>query len=254
MAKGNFSASDLDIFGSDASGETAEEEGDESIINNGKDDDGEADKKDVAEDKKEEPKGADEVKNSESKPEDKPEPANGAEEPAEVKDPEIAKLFEKIEDEAMKDLKASKQNEELMKLVNELQSKLADKELEASSHKTRADKYQEKLMSSSDSENEWKLYEPQVRKLESNPKLMALVKLWGSDNEKAKDRLVKTASDIFEELTGEDPTSVLDDRRKAAVAAMTKKPSPSAPAGRGGAEESEDPSDDSPESANIMNY
>lgn len=257
MAKGNFSASDLDIFGSDASEETPEGEGDESIFN-GKEKDGEEVKEDAEnkdESGKDEPEKPEGAKPEEDAGKDKPEDGAGkGDEPEALKDPELEKLFQKIEDEATKDFKSARQNEELMKLVNELQSKLAEKEFEATSHKTRADKFQEKLMSSSDSENEWKLYEPQVRKLESNPKLMAMVKLWGSDNEKAKDRLVKTAAEIFEELTGEDPMSVLDERRKASVVALTRKSSPSAPSGRDNGGEAESNDEAAPESASIMNY
>lgn len=262
MATGKYSASDLDIFGEsekDESKKTGESEsGDTDIFNGKEDDEAKAEKSDKPEEKKvaegkepaKEPAkpegGEDKDKKPEAEEAVEAEPKKG-EEPV---DPEFEKLVKELEAEAGK---KKADMDKLNSIVDELRSENAGKDAELAMLKKRVDTLQEKLMSGSDEQTDWKLYEPVVKTLEEKPQLMALAKLWSrSSDERAKTKLIKAASDILSELTGEDVSEFFDSKRKDSVIAMTKKPSGKAPE----SDDEEKPSDDEeePEANKIMNF
>ena len=143
--------------------------------------------------------------------------------------------------------------DKLNSIVDELRSENAGKDAELAMLKKRVDTLQEKLMSGSDEQTDWKLYEPVVKTLEEKPQLMALAKLWSrSSDERAKTKLIKAASDILSELTGEDVSEFFDSKRKDSVIAMTKKPSGKAPEDEGEDKPSDD--EEEPEANKIMNF
>jgi len=255
MATGKHSASDLDIFGeAEKDGEgNGPESTDNTDIFNGKE------PEEGAEPKKEGPKAESkpEEKPEEKKPEDKPEdkPEEKPETPeakpeAAPADPELEKLFKDLEAEASK----KKADQEVIEsLVNDLRKEVAIKDSELAVYKKRCDTLQEKIMSGSDSETDWKIYEPLVKKLEEQPKLMILSKLWGSSDEKAKARMVRAASEVLTELTGQDVSELIDSKAKDAVIGLTKKPSGKAPESEDKPEKQEY-DEDEPEVNKIMNF
>jgi len=120
--------------------------------------------------------------------------------------------------------------------------------------KKRCDALQEKIMSGSDSETDWKIYEPLVKKLEEQPKLMILSKLWGSTDEKAKTRMIRTASELLTELTGQDVSELIDSKAKDAVIGLTKRPSGKASEEADEEKEKAEYDEDEPEVNKIMNF
>lgn len=251
MATGKHSASDLDIFGeAEKDGEgSGGESTDNTDIFNGKE-------ADEAEDpKKEEPKAdaKPEEKPAETKPEAKPEekPETPEAKPeAAPADPELEKLFKDLEAEASK----KKADQAIIEsLVDDLRKEVAVKDSEIMVLKKRCDALQEKIMSGSDSETDWKIYEPIVKKLEDQPKLMILSKLWGSGDEKAKTRMVRAASELLTELTGQDVSELIDSKAKEAVIGLTKRSSGKAPEADA-EKEKPDYEEDEPEVNKIMNF
>lgn len=255
MATGKHSASDLDIFGeSEKDGEGSEAEStDNTDIFNGK----EADEAEAPA-KKEEVKDVKTEDKSEKKP-DETKPETSAEEKKEEDeakanpapaDPELEKLFKDLEAEASK----KKADQAIIEsLIDDLRKEVAIKDSENMVLKKRCDALQEKIMSGSDSETDWKIYEPIVKKLEEQPKLMVLTKLWGSADEKAKTRLIRTVSEILTELTGQDVSELIDSKAKDAVIGLTKRPSSNAPETKDEKTVPEN-DEDEPEVNKIMNF
>lgn len=263
MAKGNYSASDLDIFGEsekdEAKIEAGAESGDTAIFNGKEDDDAKAPEAAPAKDADKKPEdaakpdagGKDTVEKKDEKPEDKPLDPEGAEPKDAPADPELEKLFKELEDEAGK---KKADMDKMNSIIDELRTEAAGKDAEIAVLKKRCDTLQEKLMSGSDEQTDWKLYEPVIKTLEEKPQIMALAKLWSrSSDERAKSKLVKAASDILSELTGEDVSDLVDSKRKDSVIAMTRKGSGKAPETEDEGASKPDDSEE-PESNKIFNY
>jgi hypothetical protein len=256
MATGKHSASDLDIFGEaekDGEGSEAESTDNTDIFNGKEADEAEAPKKDeTKEDVKEDSKS--EKKTTEEKPETKPDDTKekvDAKSETAPADPELEKLFKDLEAEASK----KKADQAVIEsLVDDLRKEVAMKDSEIMVLKKRCDALQEKIMSGSDSETDWKIYEPLVKKLEEQPKLMILSKLWGSTDEKAKTRMIRTASELLTELTGQDVSELIDSKAKDAVIGLTKRPSGKASEEADEEKENAESDEDEPEVNKIMNF
>ena len=184
MATGKYSASDLDIFGESEKDESkisaaSSESGDTDIF--GKKDDGAKALEPEKADEEKSPEGSEpaekpeekkDLEKPEVKPGEKPEGENPEEAPV---DPEFEKLVKELEDEAGK---KKADMDKLNSIVDELRSENAGKDAEIAMLKKRVDTLQEKLMSGSDEQTDWKLYEPVIKTMEEKPQLMALAKLW----------------------------------------------------------------------------
>ena len=228
--KGNGDSSDLDLFNLGGSDEGASDAGAD-IFN--------------LESKKEAAGQAPEgdVKAPEEKPADQAVPANGGEpekkdgaaapdeakKPEDAKpsddlqlDPELAKLFDAVEDRA-----ESKADPKMVDLVNQLRVKLAEKESDILVEREQVKRLQEKLLKSAGDEADSFQYKGLASTVESSPKLAAVVKLWSrKDDEKAGSRLKEALADVFEEVTGIDVSKMLrsaeEDKILAATGSRTK--------------------------------
>ena len=118
--------------------------------------------------------------------------------------------------EEIKDEAQSSGNEELLGMIDELQTLLAEKNQKIEELTKKDEITSGRLMDTYwDAEN-YSFYKPTIEKLESNPQLMMLVK--NIDNEKAQDRIVSILADLISEKTGEDVSSLINSNQKNSVA------------------------------------
>ena len=118
--------------------------------------------------------------------------------------------------EEIKDEAQSSGNEELLGMIDELQTLLAEKNQKIEELTKKDEITSGRLMDTYwDAEN-YSFYKPTIEKLESNPQLMMLVKNF--DNEKAQDRIVSILADLISEKTGEYVSSLINSNQKNSVA------------------------------------
>lgn len=121
-------------------------------------------------------------------------------------------IDEKVED--IKDEAQSSGNEELLGMIDELQTLLAEKNQKIDELTKKDEITSGRLMDTYwDAEN-YSFYKPTIEKLENNPQLMMLVKNFDSDNEKAQERVVSILADLISEKTGEDVSSLINSNQK----------------------------------------
>ena len=120
--------------------------------------------------------------------------------------------------EEIKDEAQSSGNEELLGMIDELQTLLAEKNQKIEELTKKDEITSWRLMDTYwDAEN-YSFYKPTIEKLENNPQLMMLVKNFDSDNEKVQERVVSILADLISEKTGEDVSSLINTNQKNSVA------------------------------------
>lgn len=120
--------------------------------------------------------------------------------------------------EEIKDEAQSSGNEELLGMIDELQTLLAEKNQKIEELTKKDEITSGRLMDTYwDAEN-YSFYKPTIEKLENNPQLMMLIKNFDSDNEKAQERVVSILADLISEKTGEDVSSLINSNQKNSVA------------------------------------
>lgn len=120
--------------------------------------------------------------------------------------------------EEIKDEASASGNEELLGMIDELQTLLAEKNQKIEELTKKDEITSGRLMDTYwDAEN-YSFYKPTIEKLENNPQLMMLVKNFDSDNEKVQDRVVSILADLISEKTGEDVSSLINSNQKNSVA------------------------------------
>lgn len=124
-------------------------------------------------------------------------------------------IDDKVED--IKDEAQTSWNEELLGMIDELQTLLAEKNQKIEELTKKDEITSWRLMDTYwDAEN-YSFYRPTIEKLESNPQLMMLIKNWDSSNEKAQERVVSILADLISEKTGEDVSSLINSSQKNSV-------------------------------------
>lgn len=120
--------------------------------------------------------------------------------------------------EEIKDEAQSSGNEELLWMIDELQTLLAEKNQKIEELTKKDEITSGRLMDTYwDAEN-YSFYKPTIEKLENNPQLMMLIKNFDSTNEKAQERVVSILADLISEKTGEDVSSLINSNQKNSVA------------------------------------
>lgn len=120
--------------------------------------------------------------------------------------------------EEIKDEAQSSGNEELLWMIDELQTLLAEKNQKIEELTKKDEITSGRLMDTYwDAEN-YSFYKPTIEKLENNPQLMMLIKNFDSTNEKAQERVVSILADLISEKTGEDVSSLINRNQKNSVA------------------------------------
>jgi len=124
-------------------------------------------------------------------------------------------IDDKVED--IKDEAQSSGNEELLWMIDELQTLLAEKNQKIEELTKKDEITSGRLMDTYwDAEN-YSFYKPTIEKLEGNPQLMMLIKNWDSTNEKAQERVVSILADLISEKTGEDVSNLINSNQKQSV-------------------------------------
>jgi hypothetical protein len=125
------------------------------------------------------------------------------------------KVDDKVED--IKDEAASTWNEELLWMIDELQTLLAEKNQTIEELTRKNDITSNRLMDKYwDAEN-YSFYKWTIDKLENNPQLNMLVKYFDSDNESMKNRVVAILSDMISEKTWVDINDAINNSQKQSV-------------------------------------
>lgn len=236
---------DLDIFGDDEEAGTNEErEADSNSMDifgesaeeaKAEGEDEEASKKEDAEEGSEEVAAEGEpdwasIFGDEPETEEKAEGTEGNETDGESQiDPEIENLLKEVEDTQDKDDRDD--------IITELRKKLVDQQVEIDSLSRHKQVLNDKLMASSASDTELGIYKETISKLESNPRLRALVRYASSSDEGQKNKFVTILGDLLEEATGQDVSSLLDKSRGDKAKAALGGKSSAAPAGKSSDEE-----------------
>lgn len=124
-------------------------------------------------------------------------------------------IDDKVED--IKDEAQSSGNEELLGMIDELQTLLAEKNQKIEELTKKNDITSGRLMDTYGDAENYSFYKPTIEKLENNPQLMMLVKNYDSDNEKAQERVVSILADLISEKTWEDVSSLINTNQKNSV-------------------------------------
>lgn len=125
---------------------------------------------------------------------------------------EVDDKVEEIKDEA-----ENTGNNELLSMIDELQSLLIEKNQLIDELTKKDEITSSKLMDKYwDAEN-YSFYKDTIDALESNPKLNMLVKYINSDNERMQDRVIGILSDLLTEKTWEDISALINTNQKSAV-------------------------------------
>ena len=124
-------------------------------------------------------------------------------------------IDDKVED--IKDEAQSSGNEELLGMIDELQTLLAEKNQKIDELTKKDEITSGRLMDTYGDAENYSFYKPTIEKLESNPQLMMLVKNFDSDNERAQERVVSILADLISEKTGEDVSSLINANQKNSV-------------------------------------
>lgn len=128
---------------------------------------------------------------------------------------QAAEVDDKVED--IKDEAASTGNEELLGMIDELQTLLAEKNQTIEELTRKNDITSNRLMDKYwDAEN-YSFYKWTIDKLENNPQLNMLVKYFDSDNESMKNRVVAILSDMISEKTWVDINDAINNSQKKSV-------------------------------------
>ncbi len=136
-----------------------------------------------------------------------------------------------LEDKAqeVKDAAENSDDPQLIKLVDELQTMLAEKNIEIEELKKTNEVTLNKYLNKYWEDSDMSLYKPEVDMLESNPKLRALVKFRGSDNDKIKTKVDNIVMDLIYDRLWIDVSELLEKKDKDNVSSVLNTPSSDAP-------------------------
>jgi hypothetical protein len=163
-----------------------------------------------ADEKKEDPKPEDAKAPEGEEKKTAPEAEKKEDTKAEELDPELAKLFEDLEKAADKNGNDSK----FMKMLEEAQSAAVEDKLTIAQLSKKNEILERRLMESSGSDAEAAPYRKLIEKVDSEPRLNAVVRLWGEDNDRAKARLTSLLAELVKDVTGEDVSDLLHEQQK----------------------------------------
>lgn len=128
---------------------------------------------------------------------------------------DASNIDDKVED--IKDEAQSSGNEELLWMIDELQTLLAEKNQKIDELTKKDEITSGRLMDTYGDAENYSFYKPTIEKLENNPQLMMLIKNFDSDNERAQERVVSILADLISEKTGEDVSSLINANQKNSV-------------------------------------
>jgi len=237
MGKGNFSR-DLDIFGASDEEQNMGNVDDMDIFGVSTSKNEQESTKDTSSDKGSDSKASDDDSDKESDTETQPDTDTGkqesegessdaedksadvadSEEKIEILDEDIEKLLKDAEDSAKRD-----GNSELATIVRDLQNKISERDEEIAMLTRRNQVSNEKLLEQTGANEEYKIYQPLIDKLDADPSLKILVKLSGNEDDKSKQKLENVLADMFQSITGIDISKELDNSRREKVSALSSK-------------------------------
>ena len=132
-------------------------------------------------------------------------------------------------DELLTEIKDSTDDSEKDTLVNELRDKLITAQTEASLKDKQIQVLNEKLMESAGSSSEYEIARPVLDKVNSNPKLKALIRLAGATEDTQKNKYVELLSSLVYDATGEDISELIENSAKSKISGALGTGSNSAP-------------------------
>jgi len=122
-------------------------------------------------------------------------------------------IDDKVDD--VKDAAEKTWDSEMVKLVDELQNMLVEKNQDIEQLTKQNELISTRSMDNYANAENYGFYKGVIESLESKPKLMQLVKYIDSDNEKMQTRTIDILSDLIFEKTGEDISALINDKQKA---------------------------------------
>jgi len=129
---------------------------------------------------------------------------------------EILNWADEVDDkvEEIKQEASSSGNEDLLNMIDELQTLLAEKNQQIAELNKKDEITSGRLMDTYGDAENYSFYKWTINKLEENPQLMMLVKNYNSENEKAQERVLSILSDMIFEKTGEDISQLINTNQK----------------------------------------
>lgn len=125
---------------------------------------------------------------------------------------------------------ASESNDpQLIKLVDELQTMIAEKNIEIEELKKTNEVTLNKYLNKYWEDSDLSLYKQEVDTLDSNPKLRALIKFRWSDNDKVKTKVDNIVMDLIYDRLWVDVSELLEQKDKAATSSVLGTPESDAP-------------------------
>lgn len=129
-----------------------------------------------------------------------------------------AETDDKVEE--IKDVVDASGDEHLKKLVDELQSSRAEDKLTIEELQKQVEIANSRYINKFWDEEELSIYKTEIEKLQNNPRLMALVKYFKTENEKIKPKLITILSDMLYDITWEDIADLLNKKDTNALSAV----------------------------------
>jgi len=154
--------------------------------------------------------------------------------------------------EEIKEVAEDKWDNEMVKIVGELELLLAEKNSKIEEQARQIEVTNNRFLEKVGEAENFGVYKDVIEKLEWDSKLMMLVKHKDTDNEKVKDRITWVVTDILFDLTWQDVSELLDNKVKDDVATALGSPESSAPVTPTIAPEEEDREIDFEESINML--
>lgn len=135
---------------------------------------------------------------------------------------ELLKSSNVVDDKVdeIKDAAEVSGDDNLIGLVDELQTALAEKNLTIEELQKQVEVSNNRYLSKFGNEEELSIYKWEIEKLQDNPRLMALVKYHKTDNEKVKPKLIQILSDMIYDLTWQDISELMDDKDRASMSVL----------------------------------
>ena len=135
---------------------------------------------------------------------------------------ELLKSSNVVDDKVdeIKDAAEQAGDDNLVWLIDELQTALAEKNLTIEELQKQVEVSNNRYLSKFGNEEELSIYKWEIEKLQDNPRLMALVKYYKTDNEKVKPKLIQILSDMIYDMTWQDVSELLDEKDKASMSVL----------------------------------
>ena len=132
-------------------------------------------------------------------------------------DEEMQRLFKELEDEAGSE---NPDQNVMDDILNEMRIKSAQDETEKAFLRKQNETLQNRLLEYASKDVDQGVNQPLISKVDSDPKLRALIHLTGNQDEAAKQKLARILGDMYSEVTWVDIASIMEESQNSKMSAV----------------------------------